>query len=404
MSLKPSLNATDLHHLQELYASQEPLVKEKHFNELTIPLREHILNLIGKQSEGSSESDDNKSYVFDFPSRLQKAIEEVATNAFRSLTEIEKNNIASKMQDHTGRPFSEDGNWKESHPAGNIVFLLDPMHDSLDDPTSELEDILDKWTKESAPGEDRIEAQTRILSFLKNSKQTQLRLDYLHLESLPNIFNNKRLTSKLRTLSLRGNHLTSLPKQICFLQDLTALDLSYNDLTSFLEEVSLRQNLTTRDPYANSSPSTSEQMGGLHNLKCLNLSGNRLRSLSPQIGLLHNLNQLYLPNNELTSLPKEIGWLQELTNLSLHHNELTSLPKEISWLQKLTDLSLHHNELTSLPKEIGELTQLIRLDLSNNKLRSLPDEISQLQNLNLLDLRNNPELRSPAQINPKLRS
>ncbi|HEX8072221.1 MAG TPA: COR domain-containing protein [Pyrinomonadaceae bacterium] len=131
----------------------------------------------------------------------------------------------------------------------------------------------------------------------------------------------------------------------------TNLHLAYNRLTSLPREIVQLPNLTI-----------------------LHLAGNQLTSLPPVIGQLPNLTHLYLNNNQLTSLPPEIAKLTKLTELDLAGNQLTSLPPVIGQLPNLKRLHLADNRLTSLPPEITKLTNLVYLNLRGNKL-PIPPEV-----------------------------
>lgn len=117
----------------------------------------------------------------------------------------------------------------------------------------------------------------------------------------------------------------------------------------------------------------------LKQLTQLYLSDNQLTSLPSEISKLENLTELYINKNNLVSLPSEISELKKLTKLSLFENKLNSLPPGISKLRKLTELDLSNNQLTVLPSGISRLDNLSKLDLSNNQFASLPLEILDLQ-------------------------
>jgi len=142
--------------------------------------------------------------------------------------------------------------------------------------------------------------------------------------------------------------------------------------------------------YNNQLTSIPPEICQLQNLTHLYLNNNQLMSIPPEIGQLSNLQDLYLYDNQLTSLPSEVGKLQNLTHLYLYNNQLTSLPSEIGQLQNLMYLIINNNQLTSIPPEIGQLQNLTHLDIYTNQLTSIPPEIGQLQNLNNLYIQNNP--------------
>ncbi len=222
----------------------------------------------------------------------------------------------------------------------------------------EILEILEKWAKEEAPGENRREAQRRIIFFLLNPLQHDLLLSYLNLTSLPDIFDKGLFPSKLYKLDLGNNHLTSFPEHIDQLQCLRYLSLYNNRLTSVPDQIGKLKYLETLLLFSNCLTSISEKIGELQYLINLELSENRLTSVPDQIGQLKNLCFLYLNDNSLNSLPNAITQLENLTVLSLSKNSLTSLPNEIGKLKELTCLKLEDNsELRSLPISLHELTE-----------------------------------------------
>ncbi len=91
-------------------------------------------------------------------------------------------------------------------------------------------------------------------------------------------------------LWLQINRLTTLPKEIGNLTNLTNLSLSNNELVTLPKEI-----------------------GNLTKLEILNLQDNQLTTLSHTIGNLKNLKSLNILNNtNLTILPNEVEKLQNL--------------------------------------------------------------------------------------------
>ena len=121
----------------------------------------------------------------------------------------------------------------------------------------------------------------------------------------------------------------------------------------------------------------------------LNLSNYDLLVLPESIGNLTNLTVLEINNNSLISLPESIGSLTNLISLDVSNNKLTSLPDSISKLSNLSKLDLSDNQLNSIPSSISKLGNLIDLDLCDNRLEKLPDSIGNIQGLTYLYLRSN---------------
>jgi Leucine-rich repeat (LRR) protein len=140
-----------------------------------------------------------------------------------------------------------------------------------------------------------------------------------------------------------------------------------------------------------------KEIGKVVNVTALDISLNKLAAVPSEIGQLVNLTTLNISYNQLTALPAEIGKLINLTSFDLSGNHFTRLPVEIGQLTKLISLDLSSNQLTSLPMEIGELENLEILSVIHNNVTELPFEIIKLRNLKHLDLRNN-ELKIPPEI------
>lgn len=157
-------------------------------------------------------------------------------------------------------------------------------------------------------GSDTVFLQTLLHAITDKVNALNIGIVALHLENnqliLPDgtdkIFNN---LNNLVGLFLRGNKLTSLPKNI---------------------------------------------FNNLNKLQILDLGGNQLTTLPADIfSNLKNLTACMLDRNQLTSLPENIfNYLINLQGLGLEHNRLTALPENIfDNLKKLQELMLGGNQL-----------------------------------------------------------
>ncbi|OJJ20911.1 hypothetical protein BKI52_10040 [marine bacterium AO1-C] len=121
----------------------------------------------------------------------------------------------------------------------------------------------------------------------------------------------------LKSLTLRGCHLTELPKDISSLVNLTLLSFVDNHLKTIPRDI-----------------------GKLKQLFGLSLSSNQLAQLPREIGDLSSLNILILSDNQLTTLPKEIAKLKQLKNLMLGGNPISE--QEKTRLKKLLPNTIIH--------------------------------------------------------------
>lgn len=213
---------------------------------------------------------------------------------------------------------------------------------------------------------------------------TSLNLEDNRLSSLPPEIGGM---SKLRFLRLGGNKLLQLPPEIGNLRNLELLDLGLGMIT--------RAGRRSKSNHLRELPL---EIGNLTTLKKLDLGGNFFSQLGAELNGLSELQSLILENNDFTFVPKVVCALPNLKSLDLTGNQLTSVPPEISQLTTLIDLYLRDNYLTNLPPEISRLTNLYNLDLSYNQLTSLPLEISQLTKLRNLFLRTNHLTSVPPEI------
>jgi len=192
---------------------------------------------------------------------------------------------------------------------------------------------------------------------------TELDIECCCLRSFPSCLNNLNL-SKITTLKLGGNELTSFPKEILHWTQLENLSLFNNSIETVPPEIKL-----------------------LSKLETLCLGYNKLSSLPQEIGELRQLEFLGLTYNMIESLPPEIRHLTRLETLAMNHNSIQTLPPEIRYLTNLTELLLDHNRrLKSLPIEIGLLRNLEYLSVTNNRqLKALPLSLGQLLHLTHID-------------------
>ncbi len=180
---------------------------------------------------------------------------------------------------------------------------------------------------------------------------TKLRVDALD-EPLP---------ASLERLYAAEISLASVPSWIGSLTRLRTLDLGHNLLSSL-----------------------PDSMAALEALEILYIHDNRLSELPAWIGSLRGLTYLNVAENGLRELPS-VARLSRLIELRAMHNRLTGVPE---LPRSLRELHLRGNECVAVPATVRGLPELRVLDMRANRLSGrLPEWLAELPRLEKLDLR-----------------
>ncbi|KAJ5403916.1 Leucine-rich repeat typical subtype [Penicillium cosmopolitanum] len=176
---------------------------------------------------------------------------------------------------------------------------------------------------------------------------------------------------QLEALDLRGNALTSLPKELAHLTNLKLLDVGENNLASLPFAALSKVPLRTLNAPKNTLQGTliPESVDRLENLQILNVAGNSIEVFAANDNLaLPELQSLFIGINRIKYLPRVSAW-QNLTVLSAEDNSIAELPDGLVGLKSLKNVDLTGNNITRLDEKIGLLEGLTSFRIANNPLR-----------------------------------
>ncbi|WP_298319555.1 hypothetical protein [uncultured Aquimarina sp.] len=194
----------------------------------------------------------------------------------------------------------------------------------------------------------------------------------------------------LKTLSLEGNLITEIPRQIQDLSNnLRTLNLGGNQIDIIPQEFFSLTKLTDLRVYTNLLTEVPSDINKLTELRYLSLSNNSLKTLPLELFELSKLNSLFLNNIELSEVPESITDLSQLTALGISSNTLGMIPDHVLNITTLTRLDIHSAGITDIPSEITRLINLKRLQLSGNDLTEINDVIGNMFPLEYLFLQTN---------------
>ncbi|CAI7571052.1 unnamed protein product [Penicillium pancosmium] len=154
---------------------------------------------------------------------------------------------------------------------------------------------------------------------------------------------------QLEALDLRGNALTSLPKELAHLTNLKLLDVGENKLASLPFAALNKVPLRTLNAPKNTLQGTliPESVDRLENLQTLNVAGNSIEVFAANDNLaLPELQSLFIAeDNSIAELPDGLVGLKSLKNVDLTGNNITRLDEKIGLLEGLTSFRIANNPL-----------------------------------------------------------
>lgn len=126
--------------------------------------------------------------------------------------------------------------------------------------------------------------------------------------------------------------------------------------------------LETLHLQCNTLTSLPDNMGSLSALKTLDVSHNQLKSFPSSLCSLPHLNYLNISHNRLQRLPEEGVEHLNTLELNLSANSLSTLPAGLSMCKRLKVLRVEENclEISGLPTELLEKSNVSLLCLDGN--------------------------------------
>ena len=136
-----------------------------------------------------------------------------------------------------------------------------------------------------------------------------LALDRRQLQALPEDLEGRIEREAITELSLAGNQLCPLPREIGRFRRLQKLDISANSLGALPAELCQLDSLTVLVAKKNALKGLPKEFVRLVRLTELNLSGNQLEEIPAPVLALRGLEVLHLGGNRLQTVSPAIGQL-----------------------------------------------------------------------------------------------
>jgi Leucine-rich repeat (LRR) protein len=267
-------------------------------------------------------------------------------------------------------------------------------------PALKMIDVVDNpinCPPKSVADQGPVQVKAFIKSLHEACESRVLNLQMLKLQIVPDVVMNM---TPLRSLSMRQNLISALPRSIALLTNLTRLDVGENSLIVVPRD--LFSLLVLRELFLdhNSLTGISEHVAQLQCLELLDVSFNRIKEVPvPELAVLRMISEVRLVGNRITVPPEEtqlyggaacVRFLKSLqfsySNGVLNFNDcnLTVIPDIVfsaNLQTRLLELHLDDNLLSILPERLQHLLVLRVLSVRRNRIAALPTVILRLTSL-----------------------
>nr|XP_006817047.1 PREDICTED: leucine-rich repeat and death domain-containing protein 1-like [Saccoglossus kowalevskii] len=219
-------------------------------------------------------------------------------------------------------------------------------------------------------------AKLRILSLRNNHLQTIP-------DSLGRVFN-------LETLDLEGNQINDIPENLSWTR-LKKINLSKNKLKQFptqLEKAPQLENLNLSNNTLGDT-TTRTLFSTLQKLKCLNIKNTDSKHIPDGCCHSENLEELILSDNNIEEIPHDIQQMKNLQELHIDNNNIEVVPKHVFQHTSLKSIHANDNKIHTVSHKISANNKgrrLTLLDMSNNILKSLPSSLQNVTTLKTFDV------------------
>jgi Leucine-rich repeat (LRR) protein len=195
-------------------------------------------------------------------------------------------------------------------------------------------------------------------------------------------------------LSLSGNHVKDLPRELYTFKNLQTLELIDTAVPRIPGKLRNLPQLKTLY-VLNHAGKKRLRLGKNETIRQLNIRAKDVRKIPRSFRALSRLEKLDLSSSCLVDFPKRIHQNKKLKSLILNDNQLT-LAEPLKGHPGLEQLELRNNKIKTVSADIGRFPMLKRLIFTNNEISSVALEISQLQQLKEVAFYNNKLKTIPA--------